>query len=83
MQAVIVCLCFLQRNGSTEFDGVANMATGMDDVNNLGIMKKWNYKDTTKYYKSPCNAVEGSAGEFFPPNRRKDEITLFSADMCR
>lgn len=59
------------------------MATGQDDLKNLGMTKNWNHKDTTKYYKSPCNAVEGSAGEFFPPYRKKDEITLFSADMCR
>ncbi|XP_043270801.1 protein croquemort-like [Venturia canescens] len=74
---------FYLRNGSTAFDGLYNMGTGQDDLSNLGMTKNWNYKDTTKYYKSPCNAVEGSAGEFFPPFRNKDEITIFSADMCR
>lgn len=59
------------------------MATGVDDLNNMGVLKYWNYKDTTKFYKSPCNIVEGSAGEFWPPKQGKDEITLFSADLCR
>ncbi|XP_015598591.1 protein croquemort isoform X2 [Cephus cinctus] len=74
---------FYTRNGSTDFDGYQNMATGEDDVRNIGLFKFWNHKDTTKYYKSPCNAVEGSAGEFWPPFRTEEDITIFSADLCR
>ncbi|XP_011314748.1 protein croquemort [Fopius arisanus] len=74
---------FYLRNGSTFFDGHYNVATGEDDIANLGIMKKWNYTDVTDYYKSPCNVVEGSAGEFFPPGRDTDDITAFAADLCR
>ena len=74
---------FYMRNGSAEFDGHFNMETGEGDIGQLGILRKWNYRDTTKYHKNPCNVIEGSAGEFWPPGRTKDDITLFSADICR
>lgn len=74
---------FFQRNGSTTFDGHFNMDTGTDDVANFGKVKKWNYRDTSKLFNSPCNVIEGSAGEFWPPYREKDEIVLFSGDLCR
>lgn len=76
-------LLHIQRNGSIMFDGHFNMETGEDDISQLGILRKWNYKDTTKFHKSPCNLVEGSAGEFWPPGRTKDDIILFSSDLCR
>ncbi|XP_076673421.1 protein croquemort isoform X2 [Andrena cerasifolii] len=74
---------FYMRNGTTMFDGHFNMDTGAQDISQFGVLKKWNHKDTTRYFKSPCNVVEGSAGEFWPPYRQKDEITLFSGDLCR
>ncbi|XP_011878460.1 PREDICTED: protein croquemort [Vollenhovia emeryi] len=74
---------FYMRNGSTELDGYLNMETGEHDISQLGMMRKWNYRDTVKFFKSPCNVIEGSAGEFWPPGRTKDEITLFSAELCR
>lgn len=74
---------FYMRNGSTMFDGHFNMDTGAADISQFGVLKKWNHKDTTPFFRSPCNVVEGSAGEFWPPYRRKDEIVLFSGDLCR
>lgn len=74
---------FYMRNGSTMLDGHFNMDTGAADISQLGVLKKWNYKDTTNFFKSPCNIVEGSAGEFWSPYRQKDEIVLFSGDLCR
>ena len=74
---------FYMRNGTTMIDGHFNMDTGAQDISQFGVLKKWNHKDTTRYFKSPCNVVEGSAGEFWPPYRQKDEITLFSGDLCR
>ncbi|KAL0101923.1 hypothetical protein PUN28_018466 [Cardiocondyla obscurior] len=73
---------FYMRNGS-DMDGFLNMETGENDISQLGILRKWNYRDSTRFYKSPCNVIEGSAGEFWPPGRTKDEITLFSPDVCR
>ncbi|XP_066598162.1 protein croquemort-like [Prorops nasuta] len=74
---------FYKRNGSYEIDGHFNMATGEDDIKNLGVIKNWNYRDTTKFFRSPCNVIEGSAGEFWPPHRTKDDVTMFSVDLCR
>ncbi|KAL6268646.1 hypothetical protein P5V15_001780 [Pogonomyrmex californicus] len=71
------------KNGSIEMDGHLNMETGEEDISQLGILRKWNYKDRTRYFKSPCNDIEGSAGEFWPPNRTKDDISIFSVDICR
>ncbi|KAG5318132.1 CRQ protein, partial [Pseudoatta argentina] len=73
---------FYTKNNSIA-DGYLNMETGEDDISQLGILRKWHYKDTTKFFKSPCNVIEGNAGEFWPPNRAKDEITFFSIDLCR
>lgn len=73
----------LQRNGSTDFDGYSNVATGSDSISDLGKLKNWNYKDTTKFFNTPCNVVEGSAGELWPPYRSKSDIRLFTADICR
>ncbi|XP_067210701.1 protein peste isoform X2 [Linepithema humile] len=74
---------FYLRNDTTGLDGHYNVATGEEDISQLGIIRKWNHKDTTKFYKSPCNIVEGSAGEFWSPGRTKDDIALFSSDLCR
>ncbi|EFN81088.1 protein croquemort [Harpegnathos saltator] len=74
---------FYMRNNSAEMDGIMNMETGVDDISHLGIMRKWRYRDTTKYHRSPCNVIEGSASEFWPPNQTKEGITLFSVDLCR
>lgn len=74
---------FYMKNGSTDIDGHINMETGEDDISQLGIVRKWNYRDTMKFYKGPCNVIEGGAGEFWPPNRMQDDITLFSTELCR
>ncbi|XP_060821734.1 protein croquemort-like [Bombus pascuorum] len=74
---------FYMRNGSTMFDGHFNMDTGAQNIDDFGILRKWNYKDTTRFFRSPCNVVEGSAGEFWSPYRQKDEIVMFSGDLCR
>ncbi|XP_012253563.1 protein croquemort-like [Athalia rosae] len=74
---------FYMRNHSTAFDGHFNMATGEKDITTLGVLRNWNYNNVSTFFESPCNAVEGSAGEFWPPKRTRDEITLFSADICR
>lgn len=74
---------FYLRNGSTQFEGNFNMATGNDDIKKIGKAQYWNYKNKTSYFKSPCNAVEGSTGEFWPPGRDNNDINIFSADLCR
>lgn len=48
-----------QRNGSDEFGGHFNIHTGKDDINELGVVKNWNYQAYTKYYEDGCNHVRG------------------------
>jgi len=59
------------------------MFTGKGGMKNFGETKEWNYHRETPFYKSYCSMVNGSAGEFFPPNRDKGNISLFSPDICR
>lgn len=73
-----------QRNGSYLRDGLFNMATGEDDISQIGVLHNWNYKDHTDFYEGSCNAVVGSSGEFWPPKRTKQDVVgLFSPDLCR
>lgn len=47
-------------------------------------MGTWNHATKTPYYDSPCNAVRGSGGEFYPPGQTKDRpITFFNGELCR
>ncbi|KAJ8971442.1 hypothetical protein NQ314_000698 [Rhamnusium bicolor] len=54
---------FVERNGSAEYDGLFNMNTGADDVEKLGIVKKWNYNATVSFFEGNCGKVEGTTGE--------------------
>lgn len=64
--------------------GHFNVDTGARDITELGKARQWNYRPTTPYYPSPCNAVKGSGGEFYPPNLKKDEaLTFFNGELCR
>ncbi|XP_063236007.1 protein peste-like isoform X2 [Bacillus rossius redtenbacheri] len=75
---------FYQRNGSTTYDGVYNMATGQDDIRRLGDLLQWNHRNRTDFYPGSCGEVRGSAGQLWPPYRqRKDSVHMFSTDLCR
>lgn len=58
------------------------MGTGTSDVP-LGRIDRWNYRQRTNFYEGHCGEISGSAGEFWPPSVTKDDISLFSPDMCR
>ncbi|KAG0720686.1 Protein croquemort [Chionoecetes opilio] len=73
---------FYKRNLSLEYDGLFNMYTGHDTLDNLGVIDWWNGSNATDYFDYPCNVVEGSAGELFPPGVTKDQVSLFSPDLC-
>ncbi|KAI4477383.1 hypothetical protein M0804_012769 [Polistes exclamans] len=74
---------FYKKNGSIDFDGNLNMDTGNKNIRNLGLLRKWNYENATKYYNYSCNKIEGGTGEFWPPNQTHDDIKLFVPDLCR
>lgn len=58
------------------------MGTGTGEVP-LGRIDRWNYRQRTGFYEGECEKISGSAGEFWPPNVSKEDISLFSPDMCR
>lgn len=75
---------FYTRNGSADLTGTFNVHTGVDDIYKIGQMHSWNFKTHTGFSDSYCGMVNGSAGEFFPPNLKKGgSISLFTPDMCR
>jgi hypothetical protein len=37
----------------------------------------------SEIYPSYCGSLNGSAGEFFPPNREKTFVDFFTPDLCR
>ncbi|KAK9507971.1 hypothetical protein O3M35_007726 [Rhynocoris fuscipes] len=75
---------FYKRNESSDFEGILNMDTGENDINNLGILHNWNYNNVTNFFDEPCGMINGSAGELFPPNQTKNQpIEFFTPDLCR
>ncbi|GLH07584.1 Protein croquemort [Gryllus bimaculatus] len=74
---------FYTRNGSVEADGHFTMHTGVDDVSLLGRLSRWNGASATPFFPGPCGLVNGSAGELFPPGRRRGgSVSMFSPDLC-
>lgn len=60
------------------------MNTGTDDINKLGLLTRWNYKNTTDMYTGNCAKVQGTVGELFPANSATtSDIQLFANDLCR
>ncbi|KAF2899829.1 hypothetical protein ILUMI_06357 [Ignelater luminosus] len=68
------------RNASDTFEGVFNMANGVNG--NFDILN-WNYQNTTPYYDGSCARVHGSGGELFSRKLTKTTIGIFAADLCR
>lgn len=57
------------------------MATLNDE--NFGRTLTWNYKNRTEYYEGSCGEIRGSGGEFYPTDRTKGSIEIFSAELCK
>uniref|UniRef100_A0A1B0GM36 Uncharacterized protein n=1 Tax=Phlebotomus papatasi TaxID=29031 RepID=A0A1B0GM36_PHLPP len=74
---------FYMRNNSASLMGHYNMYTGADDISKIGSIGNWNYGNRTKFFADTCGMVNGSAGEFYPPQLKKDQVSFFSPDMCR
>lgn len=75
---------FYTRNNSADLIGHYNVHTGVDDIAKIGSMAEWNYKPRTNFFAEHCGMLNGSAGEFYPPNLSKEvPIQLFTPDMCR
>lgn len=73
---------FLQRNGSETYDGTFNMLTGSSNINNLGLIKKWNYSSRPNYYNGSCGLINGSLGDLWPPLLDNSTVSIFINDIC-
>jgi len=73
---------FYGRNNSVWQDGVFNMFTGSTTPARMGQVFSWNYSQSV-FFPKDCGKVQGSAGEFYPPNVPKTSISMYSNDMCR
>ncbi|ROT68508.1 scavenger receptor class B, croquemort type [Penaeus vannamei] len=73
---------FYGRNLTTYYDGLFNMKTGVDTLENLGKIDWWNKTRSTPFFSPPCNNVTGSAGEMFPPNQKPNHVVIYSSDLC-
>ncbi|XP_075225476.1 protein croquemort-like [Lycorma delicatula] len=75
---------FYTRNGSDEFDGYFNMETGTERLDKIGKLDTWNFKNHTTFYDDDCSEINGSAGEFWPPNQNRTvPLEMYSPDLCR
>lgn len=75
---------FYGRNNSFKNDGFFNINSGVRNINELGVLKRWNYTNKTRFFTGKCGEIYGSSGDLFPPGRTRDDtITLFSPDVCR
>uniref|UniRef100_A0A7G3AVF2 Putative plasma membrane glycoprotein cd36 n=1 Tax=Lutzomyia longipalpis TaxID=7200 RepID=A0A7G3AVF2_LUTLO len=74
---------FYMRNNSASLMGRYNMYTGADDISKIGKIGNWNYGQRTEFFEGHCGMINGSAGEFYPPYLKKDQVSFFSPDMCR
>jgi len=75
---------FYSRNESIEYDGLFQMHTGKDDIYKVGQISAWQGSpDMSEFYPEPCHGLYGSAGEFFPQDRDKTDISYFTPDLCR
>ena len=61
------------------------MYTGLDVFETVGQIAAWNYQPVINetIYPGYCGQLNGSAGEFFPPNAEKTNVDFFSPDICR
>lgn len=74
---------FYNRNMSTNYDGVFNMMTGDSTLDDLGILREWNFKSQTKFFPGECGKVGGSTGELWPIDAAaKSRNSIFATDLC-
>jgi len=73
---------FYLRNMSDYYDGFFNMFSGHDTLDVLGDLDWWNKTQNPGFFTDQCGQIEGSAGELWPPNQSKTNITFYSTDLC-
>lgn len=75
---------FYARNGSETYDGLFEVFTGEDDLSKSGQISRWNGDPSlANFSPQPCDRLEGSVGDVFPPNQDVTPVSLFTPDLCR
>ncbi|XP_040567341.1 protein peste [Lepeophtheirus salmonis] len=74
---------FYKRNNSADFDGVFNIYTGELGLDKFGTVAKWNYKNSTGLFPSPCGDLRGGVDYLPPFEDNKEELEIYSTDLCR
>lgn len=65
-------------------DGVFNMNTGEEDIQQMGKLENWKYRNSTDYFQGECGQIKGTTGQLFPPGQTKEKrVEMFSPDLCR
>lgn len=73
-------------------DGIYEVYTGVGDVNDLTIIRKWEKSHAIKTWPnnkdgsvSQCNLVNGTDAATFPPHLKAEPryLDIFSTDICR
>ncbi|KAJ8920038.1 hypothetical protein NQ315_011688 [Exocentrus adspersus] len=72
---------FYGKNDSIGIDGVFSMSYRNDE--SFGRLLTWNHRNKSDFYEGHCNAVKGSSGEFYPMNRKRDKLELYSPELCK
>lgn len=73
---------FYERNNTDDGEFVA--FTGEENIDLLDEVYTWNNVESVSSYSPPCNMINGSAGDMWPPNLTdKDKPTIFVTDICR
>ncbi|XP_067134794.1 scavenger receptor class B member 1-like [Centruroides vittatus] len=62
-----------------------NIFTGEKGIQNYGSVDNWNGDNNITMWQTPCNQIDGSMGEMWPPFRksRYEKLDLFIPDICR
>ncbi|XP_014213282.1 protein croquemort-like isoform X2 [Copidosoma floridanum] len=73
---------FYSRNGSENYDGIFNILTGASNMNELGMLQEWKYKQVSPYFPNTCGPIKGTNGDLWPPLPNNNTVSVFSPDVC-
>lgn len=73
---------FYTRNDSLNYDGTFTMWTGEDDMNKIGVLSEWNYKNKSTIYPDTCSKINGSLGDLWPSLNNANTASVFAPDAC-
>ncbi|GIY40901.1 scavenger receptor class B member 1 [Caerostris darwini] len=73
---------FYRKNNSD--DGEYTIFTGKSDVDKYGYVDLWKGSNVLSGRHPPCNQIQGTAGDMWPPfrNDKRQKLSLFVADVC-